>query len=79
MVLKLVYILLAYPGAKFWIKEAQCLVKVLKSLSWAFPSWLGCEKHNFTRLALFHSSIFGEGIPHSVTNCAFLEMGKRNL
>jgi hypothetical protein len=23
---------------------------------------LGCERHNFTRLALFHSPHFGEGI-----------------
>lgn len=29
-------------------------VKVLKSQSWASRVILGCEKHNFTRFALFH-------------------------
>jgi hypothetical protein len=35
---------------------------VLKSLAWAFPCRLGCERHNFNRKALFLSPNFGEGI-----------------
>ena len=43
--------------------EAQCFVKVLKSLLWAFSGKVGVvEDNNFTRKTLFHSPNFGEGI-----------------
>jgi hypothetical protein len=51
--------------AKSFLKsEALWFVKVLKSLSWASRVILGRERHNFTRFALFHSPIFGEGIEY---------------
>ncbi|MCX6083047.1 MAG: DNA methylase, partial [Chloroflexi bacterium] len=46
----------------FSLKEVQCSVKVLKSLSWASRVGWVVEDFNFTRKALFLLTNFGEGI-----------------